>query len=239
MGVGIKIGGTSYKAPSGSATLTSTTTWTVPRGIRKINIYLVGAGGKGGTGYVSSSEGYKYSSGGGGASGGYITRVLNIEVRKGDTLSAIVGSGNTTVTMYGTTYTANKGNDGSQGYVSWKGGGRGANGITGGGGGSNYHAGDSFGGSANRAPGGVNGGNGEGGYMTSGRMTNGGTGDGTDCYINGVRFSDAGSGGGANTYAQPAPVSSPNTGQGGGGAPGTAYGVAGADGGTGTVIITW
>jgi len=229
------------KIPTGSQSFTETTTWTIPSRVRKISIALVGAGGAGGSsGWYRGDK--ACAAGAGGGAGGYITRVADIPVSGGMQVSVSVGSGNTTLTVNGTTYTANAGGSGGDYY--WSGGylhgGNGGSGGSGGGGGARTIGNASP--YAGQSNGGSNGGNGAGG--NGGSAGSGGSGNSQDCYINGVLFSSGGRGGSAaSTYVNTDSCNDggANTGNGGGGANGGYSGTRtwGASGGTGFALVTY
>ena len=78
----------------GETIFTSSSTFTVPKGVKKIDVFCVGGGGGGNTsryGYVGSSV-WDFAGGGGGG-GGYTTTVLNVDVTPGDTIPVVVGAG--------------------------------------------------------------------------------------------------------------------------------------------------
>lgn len=234
MGIGFKVGAREYDQPHGTYQFTQTGSWTVPDGVTEIEIFLVGAGGKGANGYHGYSDKY-YGSGGGAGGGGYIFRIGKKKVNAGvSVLSAIIGSGDTVFTINGESFTAPKGNGGSSNT--------GGDGQSGGGAGIYVRSGGTswWGGAA----GGTNGGN--GGNASIGGAK-GGKGTGQNCYINGVLFSSGGHGGDGNSNSTPhrdGHAGTPSTGNGGDGGSGfyvnpsgvSEYGFAG---GTGTVIIIY
>ena len=72
----------------------SSTNFTVPKGVKKIDVFCVGGGGGGNTssyGYVGSSV-WDFAGGGGGGAG-YTTTVLNVDVTPGDAIPVVVGAG--------------------------------------------------------------------------------------------------------------------------------------------------
>ena len=74
----------------GRAAYTSSGTFTVPAGVRSVNIHCTGAGSKGGNG--NSSDHYA----GGGGGGGYAAWKTGIAVNPGDQIVVAVGAGGTT-----------------------------------------------------------------------------------------------------------------------------------------------
>lgn len=73
----------------GRKAFTSSGTWTVPSGVRSINIHCTGGGGSGHIGYNK----YYYAGGGGG--GGYIAYQTGISVVPGNVVTFTVGAGGT------------------------------------------------------------------------------------------------------------------------------------------------
>lgn len=118
---------------AGSVKFTSNTTWTVPSGIKKIDIFCVGGGGGAGGSYKYVSAGSswteKYYYGSCGA-GGYTATKLSYDVTPGQQLEITVGQGgaaglyyyyqndNGTVTHFGTTTSSNGMTNGGAGGVS-------------------------------------------------------------------------------------------------------------------------
>ena len=80
-------------------TLLRSTTFTVPKGVKKIDAFCVGGGGGGSNYYDSHSSTDNsgttttYVTIGGGGGGGYTTTQLNTEVTPGQQLSIVVGNG--------------------------------------------------------------------------------------------------------------------------------------------------
>ena len=72
----------------GSATFTSSTTWTVPSGVYNIDIFCVGGGGGGGAG-----EDANVGNGGGGGGGGYTSTSKSVAVIPGQIANINVGYG--------------------------------------------------------------------------------------------------------------------------------------------------
>lgn len=75
--------------PAGQVIFTSSQVWTVPDGVRKVDIFCVGGGGGG---YLGSSYSSGGASGAGGGSG-YTKTVLNADVSSGAQYSVTVGTG--------------------------------------------------------------------------------------------------------------------------------------------------
>lgn len=75
---------------SGRKVFTSSTTWTVPTGVKSIKIHCTGGGASGGTSDKSSNASVKSGGGGG---GGYCSYKTNVAVTPGETLTITVGSG--------------------------------------------------------------------------------------------------------------------------------------------------
>jgi hypothetical protein len=118
---------------AGSVKFTSSTTWTVPSGIKKIDIFCVGGGGGAGGSYktvnAGSSWSQKYYYGSCGA-GGYTATKLSYDVTPGQQLQITVGQGgaaglyyhyqyyNNEVTHFGTTTSSSGMTNGGAGGVS-------------------------------------------------------------------------------------------------------------------------
>lgn len=77
-------------AQKGQKIFTTSQSWTVPSGVKSIDIFCVGAGGGGG---VSSANSNKYGGGGGG--GGYTSTLFNRTVTPGSSYNIIIGAGST------------------------------------------------------------------------------------------------------------------------------------------------
>ena len=73
---------------SGRKVFTSSTTWTVPTGVKSIKIHCTGGGASGGTSDKSSNASVKSGGGGG---GGYCSYKTNVAVTPGETLTITVG----------------------------------------------------------------------------------------------------------------------------------------------------
>lgn len=170
---------------SNIAVFTATSAWTIPAGITKCKVTVVGGGGNGGTGGGPSCGSY-YSPGGGGGGGGTAIKFLS-GLTPGNTLNCTIGgaSGNSTLTSGTQTIATITGGGGGNGGALAAGGGGSASGgdinITGsagqnsvfgngatysrsGSGGSSTHGG---GGVAGSGVGGQYGGGGGGGNLNS------------------------------------------------------------------------
>lgn len=221
---------------------TASTTWTVPAGVSRIEVFLLG-GGAGGIGgqYVGAYTSY----GGNGGGSGYVTRTTINGVIPNETLDIIVPGGGASGMYY---YGYNPGGNAqikrgntvlaeAYGNASQSGGS--------GGGAGGYVVGivDKGGSSItteyNPGAGGVNGGTGGGNPMQSG-----GNGMGISTYdFNGVLRATGGAGGSANYSSGNGADGPPNSGNGGGGGsigvyPNTYKGYAGG-GGSGFVQVRY
>lgn len=78
----------------GQQVFTSSGTFTVPKGVKSVDVFLVGGGGAGGAGRYTDSgvTTYTYYNGSGGG-GGYTTTVRQLQVAPGNDISVIVGDG--------------------------------------------------------------------------------------------------------------------------------------------------
>lgn len=221
-------------------TITRTQNATVPEGFSRMDVFAVGGGGAGSSGYRTN--------GGGGGAGGYTAFKGEIPVSPGNTVSAVIGSGGytlnyspqpgaaTTVSLNGTVMVTAAG-------------GKAGNGMDGGDGGSGGGAG-----TLGTGQGGYGGSN--GGYGSSvAEGGSGGKGQGSTTYHNGVPYAGGGSGGSYNSgaYAGGTPGGGGNGGpigtNGGNGTGGTGGGgggggnsnafpfPSGGDGGSGVAII--
>jgi len=225
--------------------------YTVPAGIRALDVFCVGGGGGGG-GRCESYGGNEYGGGGGG--GGSAVTVLAAAVTPGQQIQVTIGGGGsggaqyivTSEDMDGQAQSGNAGGTTSFGAICSAGGGAGGQGGattygagvggaggSGGGGGGAAVSGQTFGGD-----GGSNGAGGTAGY--NGRS--GGAGQGTSTHAFGGAAGIAYSGGGGGSFNGNGGVSgggagdnngTANTGGGGGGG---SYNN-GASGGSGIVII--
>lgn len=240
----------------GRKAFTSSGTWTVPSGVRTINVTAVGGGGSGHSGKTSTSQ--KYAGGGGG--GGGITYQTGISVEHGNVVTFTIGAGgtnltptstskektggNTTVSINNTATTSLTASGGCTAYSSTGTGGSAGNSNGGTGGrGANVEGG------SDAATAGRNGGY-EFGDSTKTRYSGGGGGGGLYYYYDEDEYNldpanggDRGGGKGA-TYSRSATAVAGTAGTGGGGGGGCFsqwdYDCAfGAYGGCGCVVITW
>jgi hypothetical protein len=250
-------------------TSTTGTTWTVPRGVTKVWILLVGGGGGGGG-----------DEGGGGGGGGYIEN-QNFAVTSSSTISLDIGSGGAGV-QDTTASPGGKGEDSTFASLTAVGGGGGGNGYnasnasikngadggSGGGGagessyilgvGGSPTSGQGFaGGGGYAARGGGGGGAAEAGNTNGasrggdGKVTNildgtsnvyyagGGGGGGGNSVTSGSVAGGAGGGGAGGGGSTCGTVGTANTGGGGGGSGGTCDSFLGNDGGSGVIIINY
>lgn len=254
------VSATTYTATAattkGQQSFTSSGAFTIPAGVRSIDVFCVGGGGGGAGG---DKGGTKYAAGGGGG-GGYTATQKAIPVTPGQQISIVVGSGGsggasmTSGTDGGTSYVTISGTN----YCTANGGKKAA--ITPGG------AGGSGGGGAGSTAG-YNGGNGGSdgsygatgdpyGYGGSGQKTTtraygessntlyagGGGGGGNGQYTNTNRGYGGAGGGGNGSDAMGNLGSNGTAGTGGGGGGGYQYGSAGGSGfagGSGICLIRW
>lgn len=79
-----------YKPDAGRAIFTTSGIFTVPEGVKQIDVFCVGGGGAGGANRQSYSNAVGFGQGGG---GGYTKTVIGISVTPGDEISVIVGAG--------------------------------------------------------------------------------------------------------------------------------------------------
>ena len=211
--------GTSYTATAtvakGTQTFKSSGTFTVPAGVRSIDIFCVGGGGSGGRGGTSNSGSGQINGGGGG--GGYTATKLGYAVTPGSTFTVTVGAGGARpsstgdgnaggATSFGSVLTAN---GGSAGGIS-----KGGNGGSGGGASISYQGSSLMGGD-----GGSNGGNGAYAHNSSGSTTYGtiGKGQGTTTRAFGESSNTLYAGGGGGTHTNLASSTSSLSGAGGAG----------------------
>ena len=82
----------------GRKTFTSSGTWTVPAGIKSINVHCTGGGASGASGYNPTNT--NPNQGGDGGGGGYTSYKKNISVSQGQQLSIVVGNGGVASTNY-------------------------------------------------------------------------------------------------------------------------------------------
>lgn len=258
---------TSYTATAtpakGSKVFKASGSFTVPAGVRSIDIFCVGGGGAGGSGNTSNTSSNQINGGGGG--GGYTAQKLQYAVTPGTVFSIVIGAGG----AGGSATSGASGGTTSFGSVVSAAGGKGGSSQTGGSGGSgggssrSYKSGAVYGGS-----GGSNGGNGGFAYYGSASYGTAGTGQGTTTrewgsasgtlyagggggsssgtMRNGAGAGGSGGGGKGGTLSSrdtgvSASSGTANTGGGGGGGKaywsGTTY--YGASGGSGICIIRW
>ncbi|MDO5764128.1 MAG: hypothetical protein Q4P84_00300 [Elusimicrobiales bacterium] len=209
---------TATTSSHGSTTITASGTWTVPTGIRSIDIFCVGGGGGGGGAYVTrtgSSGSYTVDCrAGGGGGGGYVATKKNIAVTPGTSLTVTVGAGGSAGKyLYSTNSTTTGGpvTGGTGGTTSVKngstvlcsasggiGGGSGTNATNGGNGGSGGGRGANSS-SSSAGNGGSNGGNGIG-ATTSGTTYGVGSGSTTRAWGDSSGTLYSGGGGGGNYY---------------------------------------
>ena len=217
----------------GNKTYTDSTSWTVPEGVWKIDVFCVGGGGRGGNGTYG---------GGGGGGGGYTRTCTGLAVTPGEILVINVpGSGGTASLIRNGIALASAGGGGSGNVATDPSCGAGGYGGSGGGGGSysgSGGAGASNGGNGYRSV--ANGGSGQGTTtrafgITTGTLYSGGGGGG------GKNPGNGGNGGGGKGAAGSNPyypyAGSANTGGGGGG--GQPTWESAAPGGSGIVLIRW
>lgn len=237
--------------PAGQVVFTASQVWTVPEGVNVMDIFCVGGGGSGRTGYLAlySNGADNYEGSGGG--GGYTKTVLNAEVTPGQQIAITVGAGG----VGGRVYTGSMGGASSFGSLCTANGGRGGDSQRGGdggsGGGANYLNWQTYpvnelgcAGATDGATNSLNRGSGQGtttrAFATPGATLYSGGGGGCSSssgYAGGD--STAGAGGAS------AGSGKVNTGGGGGGGLGTpwqsgGYGVGySGSGGSGVVIVRW
>jgi hypothetical protein len=231
------------KTTAGSVIFTSSQSWTVPAGVRSIDVFAVGGGGGGGGSDTVDGTPYNRGSGGG---GGYTTIMLSQAVTPGSSISVTIGAGGAggTTNKQGTTggtssFGAIASANGGVGGMYGKNSGRvGGDGGAGGGAGGYIYTGGSVGGTG--------GSNGSAGGNTSASVT-GGLGQGTTTreFGSGTLYSGGGGGAAQNAGAGGAGGggaggtstggnASPNTGGGGGGGQ-----TSGGSGGSGIIVVKW
>lgn len=251
----------------GQQTFTSSGTFTVPNGVRSIDLFCVGGGGSGGAGGGVPNIPAR-TDGGGGGGGGRTTVLKGYTVTPGSVLTVTVGAGGSAVGGYnhedfyvdGIAGSASSIKLGSTTVISATGGNGGINGgwlPNGGKGGSGGGGGMSSGPNTTTVAGGAGGTNGgsggNGGFATLPAQTAvGGTGQGTTTRAFGEAANTLyAGGGGGGSYKLPGSSGAGGGGAGGttaggysgtvstgGGGGGTLDGKSGA-GGTGIVIIRW
>ena len=113
---------------SNIAVFTSSATWTIPAGVTKCKVTVIGGGGNGGTGGGPSCGSF-YSPGGGGGGGGTAIKFLS-GLTPGNTINCTVGgvSGNSTITSGTQTISTVTGGGGGNGAALAPGGGGSASG---------------------------------------------------------------------------------------------------------------
>ena len=235
---------TAATKPQGQQTFTSS-------GIFKIDIFCVGGGGMGSTGYSYDSTG---GAGGNGGSGGYTYTAKGVSVTPGQQVAVIVGAGATRSSFGGPdgskSQAAGRGSDSSFGGThigrgGWSGGNRSSSNRRDGDGGSGGSGGATSGTSSNQYNGGSDGKDGEGGNESASFDTiwNGNTTQ-TWCYAygqgsttrafgesSGTLYSGGGGAGAWRNRGSSDGTSNTGGGSGGGGAGGyNANGVAGSNG---------
>lgn len=235
----------------GQQTFTSSGTFTVPSGVRSVDVFCVGGGGMGSTGYSYDRTG---GAGGNGGSGGYTYTAKGVSVTPGQQVAVIVGAGATRSSTGGPdgskSQSAGRGSDSSFGgnYIGrggWSGGNRSSSNRRDGNGGSGGSGGATSGTSRNEYNGGSDGGDGEGGRESASFDTiwNGNTTQ-TWCYAygqgsttrafgesSGAIYSGGGGAGAWRNSGSSDGTSNTGGGSGGGGAGGyNAVGVAGSNG---------
>lgn len=253
----------------GQKVFTASTTWTVPEGVRSIDIFCVGGGGGGDYGENTQNTSVKPYYSGTGGGGGYTRTAWKVAVVPAQKLKVIIGNGGTGGKWTGKNNTTAP-TDGSKTSVSVEngklllealGGKRGTNeggdGGSGGGGSAEQDEakggnGGSNGGNGSRTDG-TNGGNGQGtttkafGENTGTLYAGGGGAGGSDKSGTGGIGGPGGGGNGARanqggTYNDIPLSGTANTGGGGGGGASwqhLAERGSGADGGSGVCIIRW
>lgn len=196
---------------------TSSGKYTVPVGIRKLDVYCIAGGGGGGnSGYSGTGNGRGYGIAGGGGGGGRVSRGT-LTVIPGQNISYTVGAGGNAASNGGSTtfssVSASGGNAGGNGYASginYYIGSGGSGGSGGGGGGMHATASSSsYQSFAQGGKGGSNGGSGSAGnkvpiYKGSQSGGNGGSGQGSSIVlVDGTYYSGGGGGGagGSRNYA--------------------------------------
>lgn len=257
-----------YKDATGTPTahgrkaFTASGTWTVPAGVRSINVHCTGGGG---SGHYDNNDDFA----GGGGGGGYTSYQKNIAVEPGDVVTFIVGAGgtvhnptseqgqtggDTTVSIDNTaktSITANGGRTVASGNIPWGGG----KGGSGGGRGADVDDIAKYwdAATAGASDGGSSSGSGQGtttrefGDESRTLYSGGGGGGGAERYdggseenfvFKGAAGGSGGGGAGGNMYVVGSNGSA-GTGGGGGGFGLRAPTSEGGNGGSGNVIITW
>ena len=261
---GSSLNATAKTTASGRQSFTASTTFTVPSGVRTINVHCTGGGGSGGMSYTISG----IAPNGGGGGGGYTSYKNGISVTPGNVLAIAVGAGSTTSRYspgtshyYGGTSSVTLNNSvlvsaagGQSAYNPAASGSNSEYAVAGGSGGSGGGAGGYYDDSMGIVNGGAGGSNGSGG--TAIRNFPAGSGQGTSTQEfgtgtlyggggGGYRSGAGGAGGGGSalvygigTGVKPSGVDGTGGGGGGGSAIST-YSSFWGSGGSGNVIITW
>lgn len=229
-----------------SQTFTSNSTFTVPAGVTRLEVY--GRGGAGGGGGAGGAAGGTGSGGGGGGVASY-PELATLGVSPGDVLTVTVGAGGAGGVGGETGFDGAAGSRGSNTIVGAltfrgaKGGGGGAS-NAGGGGGSTPDTFYGNKGGGGGASGGFNGDGGQDSIWNSGGA--GGSGSGTGGGGGGGGASDGAGGAGAaasNVSINNGTAGAANSGAGGGGGGGrggaTGKGGDGGNGGSGGAIVLW
>lgn len=238
----------------GRQAFTSSGTFTVPAGVRSINIHCTGGGGAGGRAYAANSK----SNGGGGGGGGYTSYKNGISVAPGNSLTVTVGSGGSGFNAAGALSSVYNGGTALVSATGGVGGtvdGGGKGGSGGGRGGDCYAETHGDNGASDGGSGSYVIGSGKGQGTTTrefgtGTLYSGGGGGGGCSFSNSsVDYyfqpgaGGAGGGGSGAPYRGTSAVGTPGTaGTGGGGGGGSTRGSnqsASGNGGSGNVIITW
>lgn len=143
--------------------------WTVPSGVRSVDIFLVGGGGSGGGAYdgTNANDGISGRPTGGGGGGGYCNTWIGVPVTPGQRITIVIGGGGIGVTPnahgrdggYTQFMNANYRVEGGSGGQSQL---RGLSIVSGGSGGSGGGSGVGIIGGYNAGSGGIDGGNGTG-----------------------------------------------------------------------------
>lgn len=182
-----KGGSYTYKNYGDTKAFSASGTWTVPEGVRSVNVFCVGGGG-GGAGANSSTGTGSTSKGGGGGGGGYAKSGNNKAVTPGQQISYTVGGG---------------GGGGQTGFETNEGGDGGTGGTTsfmdvsasgGGGGHFGYGANASYGGAGGNA-------GGTGGTYYNGDFYNPQAGGSNAVQYAGTYYAGGGGGGGRSKAA--------------------------------------
>ena len=249
------------RIPAGQMIFTASQVWTVPHGVRKIDVFCVGGGGSGRTGNIAFFGSDTDKNEGAGGGGGYTSIVFNASVTPGQSIAITVGAGG----AGGRLYIGNDGSPSSFGSICTAYGGKGASGDYrgadgGSGGGINYMNWESYPlfqgyGTAGASDGGsvigsVSTSEGQGTTTrsfgeASGTLYSGG-GGGCSAAYNDYPGGAGGGGKSGSKYTSAAGSGTPNTGGGGGGGHGGPWSdgqgsgdTAAGGGGSGIVIVRW